>query len=155
MQRITGFLRVPYNPRNESTLKKVDYNEYGYPTCPNNPSLAMKYHGVTKENGRADRIKWGCPMMHYHHGWICDCKNPCSSAVHNSQYPGRQNNLYLYGQAPVRTYSKTGRTRSYQSGLPVVWQGSGIMIFSLFYTVARSTALSRYLISLTASPDCN
>ena len=72
---------IPYNPRNESTLKKVGYNEYGYPTCPNDPSLAMKYHGVTKENGRADRIKWGCPMMHYHHGWICDCKNPCSSAV--------------------------------------------------------------------------
>lgn len=20
-------------------------------------------------------------MMHYYHGWICDCKNPCSSAV--------------------------------------------------------------------------
>ena len=33
---------IPYNPRNESTLKKVGYNEYGYPTCPNEPSLAMK-----------------------------------------------------------------------------------------------------------------
>ena len=28
---------IPYNPGNESTLKKVDYNEYGYPTCPNDP----------------------------------------------------------------------------------------------------------------------
>jgi len=44
---------IPYNPRNQSTLKKVGYNEYGYPTCPNNPSLSMKYHGVTKEIGRA------------------------------------------------------------------------------------------------------
>lgn len=26
---------IPYNPRNESSLKKVGYNEYGYPTCPN------------------------------------------------------------------------------------------------------------------------
>lgn len=72
---------IPYNPRNESSLKKVGYNEYGYPTCPNDPYLAMKYHGETKEKGRADRIKWGCPKMHYHHGWICDCKNPCSTAV--------------------------------------------------------------------------
>ncbi len=46
---------IPYNPRNESPLKKVGYNEYGYPTCPNNASLAMK---------------WICPKMHYHKGWI-------------------------------------------------------------------------------------
>jgi hypothetical protein len=72
---------IPYNPRNESTLKKVGYNEYGYPTCPNDPSLSMKYHGATIEKGRADRIKWGCPKMHYHKGWICDCKTPCSTAV--------------------------------------------------------------------------
>lgn len=72
---------IPYNPRNESALKKVGYNAYGYPTCPNDPSLAMKYHGVTKEKGRADRIKWGCPKMHYHKGWICDCKVPCSTAA--------------------------------------------------------------------------
>lgn len=72
---------IPYNPRNESTLKKVGYNAYGYPTCPNDPSLAMKYHGVTKEKGRSDRIKWGCPKMHYHKGWICDCETPCSTAA--------------------------------------------------------------------------
>lgn len=72
---------IPYNPRNESSLKKVGYNEYGYPSCPNDPSLAMKYHGITKEQGRTDRIKWGCPKMRYHKGWICDCENPCSTAV--------------------------------------------------------------------------
>lgn len=72
---------IPYNPRNESSLKKVGYNEYGYPTCPNDPSLAMKYHGITKEQGRTDRIKWGCPKMRYHKDWICDCENPCSTAV--------------------------------------------------------------------------
>lgn len=72
---------IPYNPRNESSLKKVGYNEYGYPTCPNDSSLAMKHLGITKEKGRADRIKWGCPRMHYKKGqWICDCKNPCSTA---------------------------------------------------------------------------
>lgn len=71
---------IPYNPRNESSLKKVGFNQYGYPTCPNDPSLAMKYHGSTKEKGRSDRIKWGCPKMHYHKGWNCDCETPCSSA---------------------------------------------------------------------------
>lgn len=72
---------IPYNPRNESTLKKVGYNEYGYPTCPEDPSLAMKYLGITREKGRADRIKWGCPKMRYKKGtWVCDCNNPCSTA---------------------------------------------------------------------------
>ena len=37
---------IPYNPRNESSLKKAGYNVYGYPTCPNDPSLAMKYCGA-------------------------------------------------------------------------------------------------------------
>lgn len=71
---------IPYNPRNESTLKAVGYNEYGYPTCPNDPSLDMKYCGITREKGRTDRIKWICPKMHYQKGWLCDCKNPCSTA---------------------------------------------------------------------------
>ena len=72
---------IPYNPRNESSLKKVGYNEYGYPTCPNDNSLAMKHLGVTKENGRSDRIKWECPKMHYKKGqWVCKCENPCSTA---------------------------------------------------------------------------
>lgn len=72
---------IPYNPRNESSLKKVGYNEYGYPTCPNDSSLAMKYHGITREKGRADHIKWGCPKMSYFKGqWLCNCNTPCSTA---------------------------------------------------------------------------
>lgn len=87
---IYGFLKndfgfqkalIPYNPRNGSSLKKVGFNEYGYPTCPNDPSLAMKYCGITKEKGRSDRIKWCCPKVHMVKGkWVCDCKNPCSTA---------------------------------------------------------------------------
>lgn len=43
---IYGFLKtkchfskaiIPYNVRNESTLDKVGYNLYGYPTCPKDP----------------------------------------------------------------------------------------------------------------------
>ena len=73
---------IPYNLRNESNLKKVGYNEYGYPTCPGDPSLAMKYCGITHENGRADRVKWICPKVHMVKGkYVCDCKNPCSTAT--------------------------------------------------------------------------
>ena len=72
---------IPYNPRNESTLKKVGYNRYGYPTCPDDPSLSMKYLGLTREKGRTDRIKWGCPKMRYRKGqWLCECEHPCSTA---------------------------------------------------------------------------
>lgn len=73
---------IPYNPRNESTLKKVGYNEYGYPTCANDPSLSMKYCGITHEKGRADRFKWICPKVHMIKGkYICNCDNPCSTAT--------------------------------------------------------------------------
>lgn len=78
-----GFQRalIPYNPRNKSSLKKVGFNEYGYPTCPNDSSLAMKCCGLTKEKGRSDRIKWCCPKVHMVNGqWVCDCDNPCSTA---------------------------------------------------------------------------
>ena len=78
-----GFQRalIPYNPRNESSLKKVGFNEYGYPTCPNDSSLAMRFCGITKEKGRTDRIKWCCPKVHMVKGqWVCDCSEPCSTA---------------------------------------------------------------------------
>lgn len=72
---------IPYNPRNESTLKKVGYNEYGYPLCPNDSSLVMKYCGLCHEKGRADRIKWICPKVHMKKSqYVCHCDNPCSTA---------------------------------------------------------------------------
>lgn len=72
---------IPYNPRNESTLEKVGYNIYGYPTCPKDSSLDMKYAGHCHEKGRSDRDKWVCPKVHMVKGqWVCDCKEPCSTA---------------------------------------------------------------------------
>lgn len=72
---------IPYNPRNESTLVKVGYNIYGYPTCPKDSTLDMKYAGHCHEKGRADRDKWVCPKVHMVKGqWVCDCKEPCSTA---------------------------------------------------------------------------
>lgn len=72
---------IPYNPRNESTLKKVGYNEYCYPLCPNDSSLVMKYCGLCREKGRADRIKWICPKVQMKKSqYVCHCDNPCSTA---------------------------------------------------------------------------
>lgn len=88
---------IPYNLRNESSLKKVGYNAYGYPTCPNDPSLSMKYYGITKEKGRTDRIKWICPKMHYHKGWVCDCDKSCSSAK-------RGRTTYTYENMDLRMF---------------------------------------------------
>jgi hypothetical protein len=43
---------IPYNPRYPQEI----YNEYGYPTCPNDLDFSLKYCGITKERCRADRI---------------------------------------------------------------------------------------------------
>jgi len=72
---------IPYNTRNESSLEKVGYNIYGYPTCPKNTNLTMKYCGHCHEKGRSDRDKWICPKVHMVKGqYVCDCKDPCSTA---------------------------------------------------------------------------
>lgn len=68
---------IPINKRNESTLPPVGYNEYGYPLCPNDDSLVMKYCGITRGENRSIRIKWTCPKMK---NKACSCEEPCSTA---------------------------------------------------------------------------
>lgn len=102
---------IPYNPRNESILKKVRYNEYGYPLCPDNSSLPMKFLGLCHEQGRADRYKWGCPKVHMVKGqWVCDCENPCSTAE-----KGRT--TYTYDSLEFRMFPGLQRDSEEWSGL--------------------------------------
>jgi len=68
---------IPINERNSTSLPPVGYNEYGYPTCPNDSSLAMKRCGVTKGKNRTPRVKWICPKVK---NTVCSCEKPCSSA---------------------------------------------------------------------------
>lgn len=107
---------IPYNPRNKSSLKKVGYNEYGYPTCPKDSSLAMKYHGATREKGRADRIKWGCPKMHYQKGqWHCECGQPCSTAKKGRTtytYENMELRMFPGIQRDSREWNSTYKIRS-------------------------------------------
>ena len=70
---------IPLNLGNSSNLKTIGFNKLGYPLCPNNDNLVMKYLGITNEKGRTNRIKWGCPKVKK---GICSCEHPCSTAKH-------------------------------------------------------------------------
>jgi len=79
---IYGFLKdefhfakavIPYNLKNESTLLKVGYNIYSYPTCPKDSNLNMKYSDPCHEKRLSDKNKWICPKVHIVKGeWVCD-----------------------------------------------------------------------------------
>jgi hypothetical protein len=76
---------IPINPRNQSDLPEPGFNEFGIPTCPNDHSLCMKFDGITREKGRADRIKWLCPKskktrINGKTTYILSCDNPCTSS---------------------------------------------------------------------------
>lgn len=76
---------ISLNPRNSSYLPQPYFNEVGVPLCPNDPSLPMVYDGITREKGRADRIKYICPMakktrINGKTTYILSCDNPCTSS---------------------------------------------------------------------------
>ena len=80
-QLITPIINV--NPRNESSLPEPHINEIGIPTCPNDPTLPMVYDGITREKGRADRVKFMCPNVKKTKvmgktTFILNCDNPCT-----------------------------------------------------------------------------
>ena len=53
---------IPINSRNSSSLPQPSrFTDYGTSLCPNDPSLPMKFDGITREKGRVIRIKWLCP----------------------------------------------------------------------------------------------
>ena len=74
---------INLNPRNKSSLPQPHINEFGIPTCPNDISLPMVYDGITREKGRADRIKFICPKVkktkvNKKTAYLLDCENPCT-----------------------------------------------------------------------------
>jgi len=89
---------INLNPRNSSNLPQPDFNKIGVPLCPSDPTLPMIYDGITREKGRADRIKYICPKVKKTTregkiAYILNCDNPCTGSkfgriknvtVHNS-----------------------------------------------------------------------
>jgi len=76
---------ISLNPRKSSTLPQPDFNEFGVPLCPYDKSLPMVYDGITREKGRADRIKYICPKakktkIKNKTTYILNCDNPCSNS---------------------------------------------------------------------------
>ena len=74
---------INLNPRNSQNLPQPGFNESGIPLCPNGPSLPMVYDGITREKGRADRIKYLCPKSKRSKidgkiQYILSCDGPCT-----------------------------------------------------------------------------
>lgn len=76
---------IPLNQRNQSDLPKPGFSPLGIPTCPYDPSLEMKYDGITREKGRSDRIKYLCPKsvkcrINGRTAYKLSCDNPCTNS---------------------------------------------------------------------------
>lgn len=74
---------INLNPRNSQNLPQPGFNEIGIPLCPSDPSLPMVYDGITREKGRADRIKYLCPKSKRSQidgkiQYILSCEDPCT-----------------------------------------------------------------------------
>lgn len=99
---------IPLNHR--SKLETVDYtiNDNGIPYCPHNPSLAMKYEGISKLRSGITRYKFVCPKICWQKGdndkyhRVCQCDNPCTDSS-----CGRM--IYLYPEKNLRAYPGTLR----------------------------------------------
>ena len=76
---------ISLNPRNSPSLPQPGFNEVGVPLCPYDSSLPMIYDGITREKGRADRIKYICPKAKKINvkgkiSYILNCENPCTNS---------------------------------------------------------------------------
>jgi len=85
LHRKNIMLIINLNPRNTKDLPQPDFNEIGVNLCPYDPSLPMTYDGITREKGRADRIKYICPKVKKttRKGkitYILNCNNPCTTS---------------------------------------------------------------------------
>jgi len=74
---------IDLNPRNSNnSLPKPGINEDGIPTCPNDPSLPMKWDGCSGGKNRSFRIKFICPKACRHNGkLVTSCENPCTQSL--------------------------------------------------------------------------
>jgi hypothetical protein len=75
---------IPINSRNSSSLPQPSgFTDDGTPLCPKDPNLPMKFDGITREKGRAMRIKWLCPKSKKINEnkttkYLLSCEDPCT-----------------------------------------------------------------------------
>ena len=76
---------INLNPRNSQDLPQPGFNDVGVPLCPYDSSLPMVYDGITREKGRADRVKYICPKtkktkINGKTTYVLSCQNPCTQS---------------------------------------------------------------------------
>lgn len=76
---------INLNPRNSQDLPQPGFNDVGVPLCPYDSSLPMVYDGITREKGRADRVKYICPKtkktkINGITTYVLSCQNPCTQS---------------------------------------------------------------------------
>ena len=74
---------ISLNTRNSKDLPQPGFNEIGIPLCPYDDSLPMIYDGITREKGRADRIKYLCPkskkvLINGKTQYVLSCEDLCT-----------------------------------------------------------------------------
>jgi len=75
------------------------FTKDGNPTCPKNKDLLMKFDGITREKGRATRIKWLCPkskkvILNGKTQYILSCDEPCTASPCGKVYQVAVDNDY-------------------------------------------------------------
>lgn len=98
---------IPLNPRNSSDLPQPSgFTIEGVPLCPRDTDLKMKFDGITREKGRALRVKWICPLVKKARingktTYILSCSNPCTDSPCGRIYhPTINSNLRLNPPIP-------------------------------------------------------
>ena len=76
---------INLNPRNSQDLPQPGFNDVGVPLCPYDSSLPMVYDGITREKGRANRVKYICPKtkktkINGKTTYVLSCQNPCTQS---------------------------------------------------------------------------
>lgn len=74
---------IDLNPRaSKENVGIPGINENGIPTCPNDPTLPMKWDGSCRGKNRHFRNKFICPKTKKISGgkYICSCESPCTTS---------------------------------------------------------------------------
>ena len=95
---------IPLNSR--AGLEKQNYtiNKNGFPCCPHDDSLSMKYEGISKLKSGVTRYKFVCPKIKWtknestgKYQRHCTCNDPCTTSS-----CGRM--VYIYPEKDLRAY---------------------------------------------------
>ena len=78
---------IPLNSRAGLEIQNYTINENGFPCCPHDDSLSMKYEGISKLKSGVTRYKFVCPKIKWtknestgKYQRHCTCNDPCTTS---------------------------------------------------------------------------